>query len=331
MTNNNDSIINEYTLHIQEAKNIGIRLDKFLADSLPFSRTLIQKWLIEGYVSVNDNVQITKYKTKIGDIINIQAPSSPQELSFRAQEMELDILFEDRHLCILNKPAGLVTHPGPGNWQGTLLNGLLYNFPGSQEIPRAGIIHRLDKMTSGLMVVAKTLQAQNQLVEAMQRRDIKRQYLAIVQGNTWLKGTIDEPIGRHPIYKTRMAVSKKGKPAKTHYKKIANLPISNNQSKTLIECTLESGRTHQIRVHMAHIGHNLLGDGVYSNDKTSTFAPTQRQALHAVRLSFIHPITNEYLNFFTEPDDELMVEALNEFELTMATNLYSPYMDNHEE
>ncbi len=324
----NNSIIStedEYFFKIDDMKDVGLRLDKFLSNSIPFSRSIIQKWLQQDLVNVNGTLQANKYKIKIGDEVYIKTIASPQDLAFNPEKIELDMLYNDNDICIINKPIGLVVHPGPGNWSGTLLNGLLYHFPQNSALPRAGIVHRLDKMTSGLMVIAKTLTSQNNLVQAIQDRKIKRQYLAITQGNTLLYGTINQPIGRHPVHKTRMAVCHNGKNAITHYKKLANLPIqgTTNQSTTLIECTLDTGRTHQIRVHMAHIGHALIGDVVYNQqDKSSVFYAQERQALHAVRLELNHPITNEQIKINAVPQDNLMLEELDKFSYLLNYDIY---------
>jgi 23S rRNA pseudouridine1911/1915/1917 synthase len=329
-----------FTLKIKHLHEIGMRLDKFLAQSLPFSRTLLQKWIEQGYVSIlskkTDDASQTisktiiytaKYKLNLDDVIEVQSIALPKDLAFTAQNIPIDIVFEDEHLCIVNKAAGMVTHPAPGNWEGTLLNALLHHYPQNANLARAGIVHRLDKMTSGLMVIAKDLETQTGLSFAMQQHEIKRQYLAIVQGIPLIKGMVHAPIGRHPTQRTKMAVIPHGKPAITHYTRICNMAHAQHkhQSHSLIQCDLETGRTHQIRVHMAHIGHALLGDVVYNKvnhaDTQWLFAKTGRQALHAVALSFIHPLTGEFIHHWAKPKDELMLNALN---------MYDAYRSNTE-
>jgi len=208
----------------------------------------------------------------------------PSETSAQAEAIDLDIVYEDDALLVINKPAGLVVHPGSGNWSGTLLNALLHHAPQLQGVPRAGIVHRLDKETSGLLVVAKTLEAQTDLVRQLQARTVKRHYLALVEGNVEQAGKVEAPIGRHPTTRTKMAVVSRGKPAVTHYSVLQRFARH-----TLIECRLETGRTHQIRVHMQSIGHPLVGDPTYGSKRVHAF---KRQALHAARLGLIHPVTH---------------------------------------
>ncbi len=318
-----------FTLKIKHLHEIGMRLDKFLAQSLPFSRTLLQKWIEQGYVSIISTKTSTKnteqniicnnakYKLNLDDVIQVKSVALPKDLAFIPQDIPIDIVFEDAHLCIINKAAGMVTHPAPGNWDSTLLNALLHHYPQSTGLARAGIVHRLDKMTSGLMVVAKDVETQLGLSLAMQQHEIKRQYLAIVQGIPLIKGMVHAPIGRHPTQRTKMAVIDHGKPAVTHYTRLHNMPHAQHkhQSHSLIQCDLETGRTHQIRVHMAKIGHALLGDVVYNKvnhaDSQWLFAKTGRQALHAVALSFIHPLSGEFMHYWDKPKDELMLNALD--------------------
>ncbi len=218
--------------------------------------------------------------------------ADPQVTSFRAQAIPIDVVFEDEHLIVINKPAGLVVHPGSGNWDGTLLNALLQHAPQLTKIPRAGIVHRLDKDTSGLLVVAKTLVTQTALVRQLQDHSVTREYVALVHGFVAHEGSVDAPIGRHKTQRTRMAVLHAGasgaKPAVTHFKLIRGY-ARDGVPATLIECRLETGRTHQIRVHMQHVGHPLVGDQTYGR------APHRgwfhRQALHARRLAIEHPLS----------------------------------------
>jgi 23S rRNA pseudouridine1911/1915/1917 synthase len=234
----------------------------------------------------------------------------------QAENIDLDIVYEDDDILVINKPINMVVHPGAGNPSGTVLNALLYRYPSISEVPRAGIVHRLDKDTSGLMVVAKTLPAQTHLVEALQKREITREYEAIVTGTMTAGGLVDEPIGRHPTKRTHMAVVATGKPAVTHYRVAEKF-----RQHTRIRLRLESGRTHQIRVHMAHIGHALLGDQTYgrlrlpkgaSEELIAAMRGFQRQALHAVMLRLAHPITGEEMEWHAAvPQDMLdIAEAL---------------------
>jgi len=201
------------------------------------------------------------------------------------------VAYEDEQILVIDKPAGLVVHPGSGNWRGTLLNALLHRLPALAGLPRAGIVHRLDKDTSGLLVVAKTLEAQTDLVRQLQARTVRREYLALVRGTVERDGLVDAPIGRHPVQRTRMAVVARGRPARTHYRVRERLAGA-----TLVECALESGRTHQIRVHMAHIGHPILGDPVYARHAAGGVA-FGRQALHAWRLGLRHPASGAALHW----------------------------------
>lgn len=269
----------------------GMRLDAALARLLPeYSRSRLQDWVREGRVT-RDGRLLDDPKTRVaaGESLVIREGVEPEAAAFEAEAIPLDIVFEDEALLVIHKPAGLVVHPGSGNWSGTLLNGLLHHDAALREVPRAGIVHRLDKETSGLMVVAKTIPAQTDLVRQLQARSVSRIYAAVVVGETPERGTVEAPIGRHPTQRTRMAVVDSGRPARTHFRRIEALAGA-----SLVECSLETGRTHQIRVHMTHIGHPLVGDPVYGGRRTALpgAGDFPRQALHAFRLGLLHPLTH---------------------------------------
>ena len=250
------------------------------------SRNRLQKWLREGHVRLDARAARPKEKIWGGERIDIRPQAGPLETALRAEPIALDIVFEDDEVLVVNKPAGLVVHPGSGNWKGTMLNALLHHSPQLASIPRAGIVHRLDKDTSGLLVVAKSLRAQTELVRQIQARTVRREYLALVHGVVKTGGEVDAPVGRDPRRRTRMAVVGKGKAALTRYKVARRYTRA-----TLLECSLGTGRTHQIRVHMQSLGHPLVGDPVYGGGRRSgpMAAGFRRQALHAVRLEFSHP------------------------------------------
>lgn len=264
----------------------GARLDQALAALLPqFSRARLQIWISKGAVSVDDAVvDSSKRKVWSGERIALRAPLDSVSDTPQAESIALDIVYEDATLLVLNKPAGLVVHPGNGNRTGTLLNALLHHAPQLAGIPRAGIVHRLDKDTSGLLVVAKTLESQTDLVRQLQARTVSRRYLAVVEGLVEGEGQVDAPIARHPTARIKMAIVARGKPAVTHYRALEQYPRH-----TLVECRLETGRTHQIRVHMQSLGHPLVGDPVYGAKHLARLLP--RQALHAAQLGLIHPQT----------------------------------------
>jgi 23S rRNA pseudouridine1911/1915/1917 synthase len=221
-----------------------------------------------------------------GEHVVVHAESDPRELAFLPEPIALSIVDEDDALLVIDKPAGLVVHPGSGNWEGTLANALLHHAPQLAGVPRAGIVHRLDKDTSGLMVVAKTLTAQTALVRQLQARKVTRVYLALAAGDLTRGGTVDAPIGRHPTRRTTMAVIAGGKPARTHYEIVERFGTA-----SLLRCRLETGRTHQIRVHFASLGHPLIGDPTYGRRGP---VPFDRQALHAARLELVHPVTGRH-------------------------------------
>ncbi|QDZ27557.1 RluA family pseudouridine synthase [Noviherbaspirillum sp. UKPF54] len=272
----------------------GMRLDKVLSTLVPqYSRSRLQQWIEAGHVIVDGQPARPK-TTMLGDeTIVVQPQAAPEEQAYQPELMTLPIVHEDASILVIDKPAGLVVHPAAGNWTGTLLNGLLHHIPSQAGVPRAGIVHRLDKETSGLMVVAKTLEAQTDLVRQLQARTVKREYLALVWGMPQISGRIEAAIGRHPRDRIKMAVSthESAKPAVTHYQRLATGQLD-GRAVSLLRCQLETGRTHQIRVHMASIGFPLVGDPLYGKPHlASAFA---RQALHAYRLGLTHPGSEQH-------------------------------------
>ena len=279
----------------------GTRLDAALAKLLPdYSRSRITSWIKDGLVQCNGQTASPKHKLIGGELLRVQIQPSDENQAFEPEAMDLDIVYEDDSVIVLNKPAGLVVHPAAGNWTGTLLNGLLAHCPELSQVPRAGIVHRLDKDTSGLMVVAKTPAAQNSLVQQLQERSVKRIYRAVADGIVPFDGKIDTLIGRDPHNRLKMAVvGFGGKKAETHIK-----VLERYQSHSYIECALETGRTHQIRVHMREAKHPLAADPVYGNPRhpcsdavKEAVHQLARQALHAYRLSFVHPESGETVQF----------------------------------
>ncbi|OWY29649.1 RluA family pseudouridine synthase [Herbaspirillum robiniae] len=288
---------------------IGQRLDKVLSGLIPeFSRSRIQQWIEEGHVTV-DGAPAKAKMTMLGDErVEVAPQSSPQDHAYGPEPMALDILHDDKSIIVLNKPAGLVVHPAAGNWSGTLLNGLLHHCPQLANVPRAGIVHRLDKETSGLMVVGKTLAAQTDLVRQLQKRSMKRQYLALVWGLPQLSGTVNAPMARHPRDRIKMAVSQSmiAKPAVTHYRRLATGEID-RKPVSLVHCRLETGRTHQIRVHLQSLGFSLVGDALYGKPHLMPVFP--RQALLAARLGLVHPTSGKFRQW-AAPLPEDIVELL---------------------
>jgi 23S rRNA pseudouridine1911/1915/1917 synthase len=293
----------------------GQRLDKALAQMVPeFSRSYLQQLIEQGDALIDGRV-VTKVSSKVrlGHQVQVTLRATPQSQAFVPEVMPIDVVYEDAYLRVIHKPAGLVVHPAPGNWRGTLLNGLLALDPLAADVPRAGIVHRLDKDTSGLMVVARTRQAMDALVQLIAARQVKRQYLGIAH-KPWTAPsptTVEAAIGRDPANRLRMAVvdlnHQSGKTAATTIEVLAHNPLG-----CLVQCTLHTGRTHQIRVHMAHIGHPLLADTVYGGVKTPGLA---RQALHAWHLSFVHPITGQTIDLRSGlPAD--MAQALSDWGLS---------------
>lgn len=279
----------------------GFRLDAALAALLPdFSRARLSTHIKDGAVTVNDKKALPKQKLIGSERVVLSPPENVEVSAFTAEEIPLNIVYEDEAVLVLDKPAGLVVHPAAGNWSGTLLNGLLFYCPALRDVPRAGIVHRLDKDTSGLMVVAKTLAAQTHLVRQLQARTVKRIYRAIADGIVPYDGKIETLIGRNPHNRLKMAVVKfGGKEAVTHVTVLERFAAH-----TYIECALETGRTHQIRVHMREAGHPLAGDPLYGNPRHDCTPAVKeavkslgRQALHAQLLSFNHPVSGEAVSF----------------------------------
>ncbi|NIY81639.1 23S rRNA pseudouridine(1911/1915/1917) synthase RluD [Vibrio hepatarius] len=309
----------ELTNTIKDSQ-LGQRLDQAIAELFAdFSRSRLKEWLLEGKVQVDGEV-VKKPRTKVmgGEVITLQAELEDEE-RWEAQDIPLDIVYEDDDIIVINKPRDFVVHPGAGTPDGTVLNALLHHYPAIAEVPRAGIVHRLDKDTTGLMVVAKTVPAQTRLVRALQKRNITREYEAIAIGRMTAGGKVEQPIGRHSTKRTLMAVTPMGKPAVTHYRVAEHF-----REHTRIRLRLETGRTHQIRVHMAYLQHPLLGDTAYGGRARIPSGATEelaekirsfdRQALHAVMLRFEHPVTGEQLEFHADvPDDMVaMAEALRQ-------------------
>jgi len=275
----------------------GQRIDRLVADWLAsFSRATIQTWIRDGAITVDGQTVAPRYRVKGHEevVAEIPAIESVDEVA-KAQSIPLELIYEDEHLFVINKPAGLVMHTAPGNYSGTLENGLLHLDAQLSQIPRAGIVHRLDKDTSGVIMVARTLESHFSLVNQLQERTVHRVYDAIVQGEMVAGGIVDEPIGRHPVDRKRMAVNEAGKKAVTHYR-----VINKYERHCHIGVKLETGRTHQIRVHMSHIHHPLVGDRVYgrrnlpsgvSETLKETIVQFPRQALHARELGIIHPVS----------------------------------------
>ena len=267
----------------------GERLDKALSRLVPqFSRSRIQQWIESGRVTVDGQPAKAKAAVLGDEKVVIEPQAAPDELPFQAEAIPLAIVHEDATIVVIDKPNGLVVHPAAGNWSGTLLNAMLHHVPASAGVPRAGIVHRLDKDTTGLMVVAKTLEAQTDLVRQLQARTVKREYLALVWGSPRVAGKVDAAIGRHPRDRVKMAVSENmmAKPAVTHYERLATGTLD-GKPVSLVRCQLETGRTHQIRVHMQSLGFALVGDALYGKQHLAAVFP--RQALHAYRLGLIHP------------------------------------------
>jgi 23S rRNA pseudouridine1911/1915/1917 synthase len=297
----------------------GQRFDQILPGLFPgHSRSHLAGEVRAGRIRLDGREVPPRTRVVGGEIVAWQRSDAPV-LGDRPEAIDLDIVFEDDHLLVLDKPAGLVVHPGAGNPAGTLLNALLYRDPKLTQVPRAGIVHRLDKDTSGLLVVARSLPAQTALVAMLAARDIHRRYVAVVNGVPVAGGTVDAPLDRHPTDRLRRAVRDGGRPAVTHYRVREKF-----RAHAMLQCELESGRTHQIRVHMAHAGWPLVGDPLYGRGLKLPRGATprlaealrgfRRQALHAEHLAFAHPVTGEALAFDAEPPQDLrdLLDALRE-------------------
>ena len=295
----------------------GQRLDQLLARTWPdFSRSRLARWIRDGQVRVNGHQVKPRQAVQAGDEVRLVTELVARPDSPEPEAIALDILYEDAALIIVNKPPGLVVHPGSGNPDGTLVNALLHHDPDLASLPRAGLVHRLDKDTSGCLVIARTPGSHRRLVAAMKRRDISRQYLALVWGDLIAGGQVDAPIGRHPVDRRRQVVRPDGRPALTHYRIRHRL-----RGATLLDVTLDTGRTHQIRVHMAHIRHPIVGDPVYGRsgapagldlEQRGVWQGFGRQALHAARLELAHPDSGEpiALSAPVPPDLVTLIDAL---------------------
>jgi 23S rRNA pseudouridine1911/1915/1917 synthase len=314
---NNEEIVN---LAIP-ASAAGRRLDQALAEMFPdYSRSRLTAWVKAGDVLLDGAPAIPRQIVRGGEIVSLNARRG-QEVPMRPEEIALDIRYEDADLLVINKPAGLVVHPGAGQAAGTLQNALLHYDAKLAEIPRAGIVHRLDKDTSGVMVVARSLRAHTALVAALQARDVHRQYEAVILGALIAGGSVDAAIGRHPRDRLKQAIVEEpaGKPALTHYRVRERF-----RAHTLVECRLETGRTHQIRVHMAHVKHPLVGDATYghglklpkgaTSELVDALRGFRRQALHAEKLEFAHPVSGDLVSVSVErpADLEGLVRALRD-------------------
>ncbi|MEQ1880735.1 MAG: 23S rRNA pseudouridine(1911/1915/1917) synthase RluD [Burkholderiales bacterium] len=293
----------------------GMRLDLALARLLPqFSRSRLQEWIRSGHVKINDGAAVPKSKVWGGESLCVAPQEIPGTAPHKAEDISLSVVFEDQDILVIDKPAGLVVHPGSGNWSGTLLNALLQHEPRLEAVPRAGIVHRLDKDTSGLMVVAKTLESHTSLVRQLQARTVTREYRAVAYGILEGSGTVDAPVGRHPVNRTSMAVVTHGRPARTHYQ-----ALEKGTAWTYLNLRLDTGRTHQIRVHLHSIGHPLIGDPTYRPNRKFPGLPlaaTQfhRQALHARHLALIHPMSYAELSWQAPMplDMEALITALQD-------------------
>lgn len=300
----------------------GVRLDQALASVFPeYSRSRLSQWIRQGLATVDRRPCRPRDRVAGGERVELETAPAGDGGRWKPQPLDIDVLYEDAHLLVVDKPAGLVVHPGAGVPDGTLVNAPLHRDPELAAVPRAGVVHRLDKHTSGLLVVARTLAAHKHLVDALKKRSVERTYLAVVNGRVSAGGRVEAPLGRHRVQRTRMAVSERGRPAATRY-----LVKRRFRVHSLVQVTLESGRTHQIRVHMAHIGHPLVGDPTYggrlrvpaaaSPELAETLRRFNRQALHAAELALRHPQTGEHMRWQSSLpcDMQTLLDALEEDE-----------------
>jgi len=303
------------------SRMIGLRIDASLAEMLPdYSRSKITAWIKSGDALISGKIFKPKDKV-IGDEIVFLTFNQKQNNDWTAEAIPLNIVYEDEDIIVINKQFGLVTHPGAGNWTGTLANALLYYDSTLSRLDRAGIVHRLDKNTSGLMVIARNEKSQKYLVEQLQSHLVDREYSAIVYGHMIAGGTVDEPIGRDPKDRVKQTVLSSGKDAITHYRAIDRF-----KNHTHVKAILETGRTHQIRVHLSHVGHSLIGDPMYggrvrfpkkaSEELKETLLSFKRQALHSKKLTLIHPMSGESMSWKANlPDDmAILLEVLKKFD-----------------
>lgn len=305
---------------ILDAENLtGIRLDKALSDRLPeHTRSTIQQWIKQGLVLVNGKAAPQKYRLTGSETLEVQVPE-PEAIEWTPTQMELDIVYEDAHLIAVNKPPGLVVHPGAGNIDNTLLNGLVYYAPELAILPRAGIVHRLDKDTSGLMVVSKSELARQHLIRQLESREMQREYVAVANGVMISGETIDQPIGRSSQNRLLMAITQSGKSAVTHFRVLEKF-----RCHSLLQANLDTGRTHQIRVHLSWRGFPIVGDRQYcrhpsippgsADNLIKLIQQFPRQALHARKLTLTHPVTGETLSWTSAiPEDiDTLINALRE-------------------
>lgn len=295
----------------------GERLDQALAKLFPqFSRARLQDWIRTEQIKIDNATKRPRDRVLGGEKVSLQV-TLEDKVSWQPQALALEIVYEDSDLLVINKPVGLVVHPAAGNPDSTLVNAILHKFPELVKLPRAGIVHRLDKNTSGLLVIAKTLITYTDLIKQLQERSIEREYMALVKGVLISGGTVNAPIGRHPVQRKLMAVVEGGKPAVTHYRIMEKF-----RNYTLLKVNLETGRTHQIRVHMNHIHHPIVGDTTYggrfqlpkamSEELIKVLRGFKHQALHAQRLALVHPVTQQRQEWFAAPPEDLknLIETL---------------------
>jgi 23S rRNA pseudouridine1911/1915/1917 synthase len=330
---------NKVELIVTEAY-LGNRADQTISCLLPdISRSKIKQWIDQGYILINDELINPKKKVLTGDRITVFIQNDDKNLQFLPEDIDFHIIYSDNDIAVINKPPGLVVHPADGNWTGTLLNGILKKFPLNKFLPRAGIVHRLDKDTSGLLVIALNDLAQQSLIYQLQNKTVYREYRAIVWGDIYCSGKISEPIGRHPKNRIKMSVNKiNGKDAVTNYE-----PIENFTYHSYIKCILETGRTHQIRVHMNHNKTPIVGDPIYGYKKIFPFKKNinkdfvdkllqfPRQALHAKKLGLIHPASNKQMVWDIKlPDDFLdLLETIHDYSSVNKNNKLSRFNQHH--